>query len=335
MSFTKSPKLGDIVDIMKTLPIAFASDDKGVLLLGISLYSLLISKNPDTKYRIYILEDKISIENQQKIKLLQDSFDCEIIFVPIYDLLERYITKKFRQWPSTMYGRFFLSSLLPYEKIMLYLDIDTLIIRDLSEIFETKLGMYLMGVVYQRQDEISELWKQRLHIHKSFSYFNSGVLLMNLEKMRHDNIEHELLDYLHHHENELGYPDQDVLNAVLYGRVKRLHPKWNWHASHTRKLLCQYKRMNSRWGHCSIPVMEEAACDPYIIHFPGLPKPISYNYNFYGKLYRKIWLESPWRDIPITGKKRIKYWFRRMFYLPFDWLLKMKIWFLRGKIKME
>lgn len=320
---------------MKTLPIAFASDDKGVLLLGISLYSLLISKNSDTKYRIYILDDNISIENQNKIKSLQDSFDCEIIFIPIHHLLEQHISKSYPQWPATTFGRMFLPSLISNEDFILYIDIDTLILKDLSPIQDIDLDNNLVGVVYQANNKQSTEWKTRLSIPQRYGYFNAGVLYMNLQLMRNEDCENQFLSYLQDNLNILNCPDQDILNATLYKRSKSLEPCWNWPTSQTRKILFHTGKNLNGWGNMRREAMVEAATSPYIIHFIGSPKPINYNYKFHNKLYREIWLKSPWRDIPMTGKKRIKYFFRRMCYLPFDYFVKMKISFLQSKLWME
>lgn len=311
------------------LPIVFVSNGAGATMLGVALYSLLASKRPTTFYRIYILEDGLSAGDKEKILSLQAAYGCSISFIPIGPVLRSHVTKEFAQWPSTVYGRLFLPSLLPEEKRVLYLDIDVLVVRDLSEVFAASLGSSLLGAVYQRQDAVAARWKQRLGIPPPYPYFNSGVLLMDLKGMRREGTEKRLADYLRRHEGELVCPDQDVLNAVLYDRVRGVHPQWNWPHSLSRRFLFRYKRMKARWGDCPSYVMAQAVCRPHVIHFMGLPKPTQYNYTFYGALYRKIWLESPWREVPMGGGKRGVCFFRRVCYFPLDCLVRLKVRFFR------
>jgi lipopolysaccharide biosynthesis glycosyltransferase len=58
-------------------------------------------------------------------------------------------------------------------------------------------------------------------------YFNSGVLLMNLDAMRRDNKTGELLELVAARGDEFEWPDQDALNIALGDRRLRLHPRWN------------------------------------------------------------------------------------------------------------
>ncbi len=58
-------------------------------------------------------------------------------------------------------------------------------------------------------------------------YFNSGVLLINLREWQHQKISEKALDFLRAHSEELSFPDQDALNAVIAGNWGALSPRWN------------------------------------------------------------------------------------------------------------
>lgn len=306
-------------------PIVFASDANGALQLGIALYSLLSTANNSTKYRIYILDDHIDKIDKDKIESLHDQFDFELQFIPIHHLVSQYANKS-KSWPPAVYARMFAASLLPDESIVLYTDIDVLFCRDISDIFNTDFEGHIIGAVSQVQDEMADDWKRRLSIPDRYPYYNSGVLLMNLELIRKDNIEELFISYLHGHADILICPDQDVINAVLYERIMPLHPKWNWPHSHARKMLFRSPfKYSAFWGSGDYLTTLEAAYHPYIIHYIGLPKPINFNYKYTGNLYREAWLQSPWKDIPVTGNKRIKYAIRKILYKPLDYLTERKM----------
>ena len=54
------------------------------------------------------------------------------------------------------------------------------------------------------------------------AYFNSGVLLINLDYWREHNITQQLLDFVCTNPNKCLLHDQDAINAVLYGKIRRL-----------------------------------------------------------------------------------------------------------------
>ena len=118
------------------MPVVFASSDSGTLMLGITKYSLLSSQNPDTYYDIYVLEDQMTEQHKAKVRAAVEGFECGLQFIGIHDLLsQKIIQHDSRRVPPTAYSRLFLTSLLPDEKRVLYLDIDLLICKDLKELY--------------------------------------------------------------------------------------------------------------------------------------------------------------------------------------------------------
>lgn len=308
------------------IPIAFASDDRGVLMLGIALYSLLISQESGTHYVIYILDDGISATNREKILALVAQYTCEIYFIPIGELIRSGERKLFSEWPLTMYGRMFLPSLLPMEKRVLYLDIDILVLKDLRELFEQDPGDSLASVVFEQITKDQQNRKKMLGMQADALYFNSGVMLMELDRMRAEGVQMQWLDILDQYEGVLRFPDQDILNISLQKRVKGLHPKWNWPAKHTRRTMLP---QGSNWGEMGKAAALEAALQPAILHFWGNPKPTQYNCIFQRNLYRRIWLQSPWREVAYSGKNRWKYILKRMKNAPKDIFARMRLYILK------
>jgi lipopolysaccharide biosynthesis glycosyltransferase len=127
----------------------------------------------------------------------------------------------------TMWFRIFLPELLPAVERVLYLDVDTIVLDRLDELFTTELGDDLLAAVPNvfQLDHLGRL--EQLGIDDPRDYFNSGVLLMNLEEMRRDQTSRKLKDFAVASGADLLWPDQDTLNLVLAGRWRRLHPRWN------------------------------------------------------------------------------------------------------------
>lgn len=96
--------------------------------------------------------------------------------------------------------------------------------------------------------------------------FNAGILLIDIEAYRNQNIEAECVAFLERWRREIRSADQDALNAVLHDRVKRLDFKWNvqmgsWNAFKNNALLSEQE-------HKAL-----AATEPVILHFSGSGKP--------------------------------------------------------------
>lgn len=81
-----------------------------------------------------------------------------------------------------------------------------------------------MGLTYQDYDI-----KEILNLDKDVVYFNSGVILFNLEKIRKRDILSEAEKILDSKLKQLKNPDQDILN-ILYSKDKIIVPweKWNY-----------------------------------------------------------------------------------------------------------
>lgn len=150
-------------------------------------------------------------------------------------------------WSTAMYYPIMLSSLCKETKI-LFLDADTVITGDLSSLYNTDITNYYCaavkdyGLEIQRKKSTTELKFNKngqkmlisdyLYNKLNFSekdlrnYFNSGVLLLNLEKIREDNLEEKMLKYVEN--NDLMFPDQDCLNVFFKGKTKLMPYTYNF-----------------------------------------------------------------------------------------------------------
>ena len=105
----------------------------------------------------------------------------------------------------------------------------------------------------------------RLCYSKEYSYFNAGVLLINLDYWRKHDIEPQIVSYLQQFPERLLYNDQDVLNAVLYQQRKFLPYRWNMQDGFFRKKRKIWKT--------SLPALNAEMPKAVIIHFTGGKKP--------------------------------------------------------------
>lgn len=140
-----------------------------------------------------------------------------------------YRTYDYSRWSPVIFYRLFAHRTFPNLDKILYIDSDTLVRDDLTTLYNTDVSKYAMGAVRDMAPVeipnnpngiyVREFQEKYL---KNNLYINSGVLLLNLPKMREN--ESNLLRV----KIPLKYPDQDILNVGLDGKILELPLKYNF-----------------------------------------------------------------------------------------------------------
>lgn len=198
--------------------------------------------------------------------------------------------------PASHWYRVFLPELLGDLQRVLYLDGDLIVLRALAPLWQTDLGDHYLGAVTNvfQEDHMHRI--AELGLSDPRSYFNSGVLLMNLELMRRDGCTATLVDYARSNFERLSWPEQDALNILLGERRLALHPRWNLMNS-----LLIFPWAEEAFG---ATALAEARADPAIRHFegPSVNKPWHYLCERPDReLYRRHRERTPWPEIELEG----------------------------------
>lgn len=218
------------------IPVVMSSDNNYVYYLAASIKSLILNSGPDRNYDIMILTDNITIENQRLLKTLALP-NVSIRFIDVKPYLKKidpkifYITGPFTQ--STYY-RFLISTIFNKFDKILYLDCDSIILDDVSKLYDTKIGSNLLaacidvGMIanFTANKTSFNFIRDKLAVTDPYKYFQAGVMVVNIHQFKQQNIQDKLFKKL----SEIKTPpfvDQDILNAVCYNQVTFLDPKWN------------------------------------------------------------------------------------------------------------
>ena len=200
------------------------------------------------------------------------------------------------EFTAAMWYRILLPELLPDAERVLYLDVDTIVTDSLTPLLEIDLGgQYLAAVtnVFQRE----HLHRPReLGLSGPDVYFNSGVLLMNLEEMRRDRCADAMRAYAIENRGRIAWPDQDTLNVVLGSKRVPLHPRWNVMNSF------RFPWAAEAFGR---EALEEALRRPAIRHFegPSVNKPWHFLFGHDGReLYLRHRRGTPWPRMKPEGR---------------------------------
>ncbi len=171
-----------------------------------------------------------------------------------------------KQYPQEMYYRLLAAHILPPSlSRVLYLDPDILVINSLRPLWEMDLKDCVFAAAsHSCMPEVMN-GVNRYRLDTDHDYYNTGVLLMDLDKARRQVVPQEIFDCVRERALQLVLPDQDVFNA-LYGRCTApLDDRvFNYDARRYRT----YQLKNG--GACTIDwIMRSTA----ILHFCGKEKP--------------------------------------------------------------
>ena len=144
---------------------------------------------------------------------------------------------------------------------MLYLDGDIIVRHSLLPLWNIDLGNSAVGVVTDGIEGTIEFYN-RLQYSPQLGYFNSGVILMNLDYWREHRVVDAFMEYIKSHASSILFHDQDVLNVVFKECKIVLPIKYNMSSGFLWKTP-QY----DYWKYEEEVL--EARKDPVVVHFSG------------------------------------------------------------------
>jgi lipopolysaccharide biosynthesis glycosyltransferase len=148
-------------------------------------------------------------------------------------------------------------------KRVLYIDVDAVVLGDVRELWDTDLEGAALGAVIDCEGE-PEAFAARWDLPQSDrGYFNSGVLLLDLDQIRARKLFTAALQFFSAHHQQLTFVDQDALNVVFWNAWKPLDPAWN-----VQKLMA----LEAKVGVLPDALMFHNRA-PKLVHFTGAEKP--------------------------------------------------------------
>ncbi|MFP5306033.1 MAG: glycosyltransferase family 8 protein [Gammaproteobacteria bacterium] len=198
---------------------------------------------------------------------------------------------------QVMWYRLFLPELLADASRVLYLDCDTLVVDSVQELWRTDLAGAWVAAVSNVFEPGRETRARAVGLSDVRQYFNSGVLLIDLDAWRREDCAGRILALARDPAARLVWPDQDALNTVLAGRWHALHPRWNCQNS-----LFFFRHAAEVFG--AAQVAEATRC-PGILHFEGgaLAKPWHYLCKHpLRERYRTHRAATPWPLLQTEGR---------------------------------
>lgn len=300
--------------------ILCSTDNNYAPYCGVMLTSLL-ENNRQYHFDIYILTSDISSINRRRFEILEDCYDCSIVFLtPDKELLKNCPIKDGDHVSMATYYRIICDSLLPasVEKI-LYLDCDIIVNTDILELYHMDMGG---SVVAACIDSYNTVHRQRLGLEDR--YFCAGVMLFDLYKFREGDFGQKCLDAINENPDKFLYHDQDAFNLVLNKHVAFISPKWNMMSAFLRRDKADMHMSETFKAEIEQTLLTES--DKLIVHYEYLPKPWQ-KWVMMPHPFTKLWYHyrsiSPWPDAPINCKVPLGFKFN-VVLLRVMWRLGLK-----------
>ena len=246
------------------MKVMYTCDNNYVWLMGISTISLFENNKDLKELKVYLLGENISEENKNELKKIGDKYgkEVEVIDVPKLTIPPSLVSAR---WPISAFTRLFSGVILPdgIDRI-LYLDCDTIITGDISELEDVEFnGNIAMGV----KDCIGGTYKKNVGLDEDSPYINAGVILFDMKALRKIDIHTDIENYMNKYEKLINYADQDILNGMFKGRIGELNPKFDVMTIdivHTYEEIQKLRRPSNFYKK---EELEDATINPVIIHY--------------------------------------------------------------------
>ena len=273
--------------------VVCACDDNYAMPLTVMLHSAARNLDEGSWLNVYFIDGGVSEQNWQAIKETLIDLPIEVRSVrPDYSLVEHLHTS--HHVTPAAYLRLLTAEILPDSiSKAIYLDSDLLVCDDLTRLWNLPMAdHYCLAAPdiacpfvdarvgcrnFRQANPFMAAFcpvpnYKELGMDGADSYFNSGVMVLNLDLWRRDQLAGQMLDCLEQNRQHIWCWDQYALNVVMYGRWGKLPLRWNQgaHALEYPNSAC------SPVDRDEFRIMLE---DPGIIHFTTEFKPWHFHWT--------------------------------------------------------
>ncbi len=252
--------------------IATALNRKYLKYTAVMLYS--ICKNNPVNITAYLLHSELTDED---IAWIREALKAEKIEIVSMKVDSNVFTDKIpynEEWSIETYYRLLLLDMLPDSvDRVIYLDVDMIVNKSLEELYNVEMGEDEIISTYDSNGQ--DVWKLfnmkqkkmfQSRYHAGYHYFNAGMMLMNIKKMRQKYNWNYYLSVMEEWNYEMKAFDQDILNYV--------------HWQHIGYVDWQEFDLFARVAHNSGVTYEHVKQNAAIVHFTGAKPWETKNFHF-------------------------------------------------------
>lgn len=300
------------------ISIVFITDDNYIIQTAVAITSVK-ETHTDKDVKIYVVGNDISDENKNKLlELVNDSFTIQFVDPEDVNRIKsiKGPDEKFVAASKAALYKFDLPNLVSDDKV-LYLDGDVVIRGDLGPLFNTELDGTYAAVV---SDLPQVLYTQPVFDEGNGRYyFNTGVMLLNLKKMREEDITNKLYTDRLAHKNDL-LMDQNSFNRVFGRNVKLVSPIYNCTIANLTRSKNKYdfSEINELFSE-KFSDLTDLGNKAVVLHYSSKDKP----WTFFDAPGSDVWIRyfclSPYSELSLKryskdNKEGVSY--KKIYYEP-------------------
>lgn len=285
-----------------SLNILYQSDDNYAPYMGVSICSLFENNKNEESIKIYIIDDSISNINKDKLNTMAFQYGRKLEYLTVENIINNPNTKEVFNYDGFRknrhsYLKLYIDTLLPdLHGKLIYIDCDTVILGKLDSLMKFDMNGKIIGMV---QDSLIGNSKTSVGLRKRDRYYNSGVILFDIDKWRDGNCFKRVINHLCNIRT-YGTVDQDLINVEFKNEICTLPLKYNVQSIHMVASCQQFVKVcKHRESFYGIEEIQKAMDEPTIVHFlrfigehPWNKQTVHPCLDYYNK-YVKI---SPWKD---------------------------------------
>lgn len=322
------------------LNVLYQFNEKYAPFAGTSITSLF--ENHKSDITVYILGEELTERSREQFHELQEKYGHRIEIMDTSDVIA-----KMKEWGLPPYRgsysanlRLFIPSFLNNgQERIIYLDSDTIVNADLTELYKTDLGE---NVIAMSLDSLGSHYKQTcLGFLAEEPYYNSGVILFDLNKWRAEDFSGKMIDHIRSREWNYSSPDQDLLNIICRGRIKTIGAKYNFQPVHEVFSDRAYAKCYGMDGYYATAEIAESRKDVRIYHSLRFAGDFPWDANTlhpYRDLFDRYLAKSPWNGyVKKPVRKNLVMKIEQILYrgLPRDWYLSLFVRFHNMYLKKQ
>lgn len=249
------------------LNVLYQFNEKYAPYAGVSITSLFENNKQCQEIHVYILGENLTDVSIRKLKKLAEMYGRKLFFEETENLII-----KMKKWGIPSYRgsyaanmRLFLPLILK-ENIsrILYLDADTIVNDSVEELYQMDLKDNALAMVL---DSLGTKYKHNIGLLDYEPYYNSGVILFDLNNWRKYNCSEKIVEYIQRTKIVYSSPDQDLLNVVCKKYIMQIGPEWNYQPMHVAYTVRQYFKCYQDISYYKPEQIENAKKRVKIYHF--------------------------------------------------------------------
>ena len=279
--------------------IAYSCDNAYIEQTGISLISVFENNKDEKEIVVYLISKGITKENIEILESICKSYNRSLIVVKFEDICFDLPPCSVGRHLETIYAKVFFSRIAGLKKV-LYLDSDVVVVGKLKPLWENDLSEKYMGVVETTYTK----GKKALGIPRSTPFFNDGVVLVNVDYCRENNLISKVIEQVNAFGGNPPVLSEGVLNKICGQNVKYLSLRYNLISGNLYFGLYDYDYLFEQL-HYEKEDLIDSCENPVIVHyiagFYNRPwcKKCTHPFKEFYLYYKSI---SPWKDSPLQDK---------------------------------